>query len=579
MKGIFIKSLIKKFKDIKFRYKLVITYIFIGIIPICILGTVSYQQTKSMLMEHENSNMKDYVQQSVMSLDNQLQIYDNLSDYIAYNQTIAQVINYEYSTYNEMYDKFTNVLDPLLASLKYFHSSVNQVTIYTRNDFVKHDTTIAPLSTIEGQYWYEKIRSEKARNILWFVNTDEKKVFSARNMPSLDKGEYDGVLYINVDYEELFLPFTQMTSENYGVFVVDETNNVAFEYNDYKKNSGNNKISYEELEEEWSLLSNGQASNYTIVNAVTNNEWTVWLYRPNSVIMDSIWSIAFLTIAVTILCVIASLIAATGVSKLMVSSIEKLTDNMYQVEAGNMEITITSDNKDEVGELIRGFGMMIERINLLIEEVYEGKIAQKEYEMKALQAQINPHFLYNSLSLINWKAIEANQPDISRLTLLLSTFYRTALNRGNNILSVRDELNNMKSYLDIQLMMHEYEFDVEIDVEEEMMDYATLNLILQPLVENAIDHGIDLKPEGRGVITITGRIEDGILTFIVEDNGVGMDEEKAKLIPTQQSKGYGVRNVNERIKLLYGKEYNLEVHSQVGVGTKCIVRMPAMKMK
>lgn len=569
----------QKFKDIKFRYKLILTYIFIGIIPLCILGIASYRQTREMLMDHEYSNMRDYVKQSVMSLENQLKIYDNLSDYIAYNQTLAQVINYDYNSYHEMYDKFTNVLDPLLASLKYFHSSVNQVTIYTRNDFVKHDTTIAPLSEISNEPWYQEVRNTKARNTVWFIDEEKKKIFSARNMPSLDKGEFDGVLYIEVDYDELFLPFSQMTSDNYGVYVVDAHKRIAFEYSDFEKGHTSSSISYVGLTEEWEKYQEGQQSSYTIVNTTTNNNWTVWLYRPNSVIQETIWGIAFTTIGVMFVCIIASFIAATYISKLMVSGIEKLTQNMYQVEAGNMDIVVTSENKDEVGELIRGFGMMIDRINHLIEEVYEGKIAQKEYEMKALQAQINPHFLYNSLSLINWKAIEANQTDISRLTLLLSTFYRTALNRGNNILSVRDELNNMKSYLDIQLMMHENNFDVVIDVEEDMYDYCTLNLILQPLVENAIDHGIDLKLEGRGVIKITGRIEDSVLYFIVEDNGAGMDEEKAALIPSQQSKGYGVRNVNERIKLLYGKEYDLKVYSKIGEGTKIVVRMPAMKMK
>ena len=134
---------------------------------------------------------------------------------------------------------------------------------------------------------------------------------------------------------------------------------------------------------------------------------------------------------------------------------------MKEVEQGNLEAEITSDSQDEIGDLVNGFDSMLLQLNTLIKEVYEGRIKEKEYEMKALQAQINPHFLYNTLSLINWKAIEADAKDISKITLALSTFYRTSLNKGKNVMPLSDELRNMRSYLDIQLMMHDYEFDVE----------------------------------------------------------------------------------------------------------------------
>lgn len=135
----------------------------------------------------------------------------------------------------------------------------------------------------------------------------------------------------------------------------------------------------------------------------------------------------------------------------------------------------------------------------------------------------------------------------------------------------------MKCYLDIQLMMHENNFDVGIDIPEEMNEYQTINLILQPIVENAIDHGVDLLTDRRGQIKITGRIEQSTIVFEVEDNGVGMEQEKAQTILTKKSKGYGIRNVNERIKLLYGREYGMKVYSVIGEGTRVVVIMPAIK--
>ena len=159
----------------------------------------------------------------------------------------------------------------------------------------------------------------------------------------------------------------------------------------------------------------------------------------------------------------------------------------------------------------------------------------------------------------------------------MSSFYRTALNKGNNILSLKDEIENMKSYLQIQLIMHDYEFDTEIKVEEGLEDYIVLNLILQPMVENAIDHGIDLKTDGRGKLIVTAKSDGDDILIVVEDNGIGMEQKIIDTILTQQSKGYGLRNVNERIKLYYGQQYHLIIESELGVGTKIITRIPKQK--
>ena len=176
--------------------------------------------------------------------------------------------------------------------------------------------------------------------------------------------------------------------------------------------------------------------------------------------------------------------------------------------------------------------------------------------------------------MINWKALEAEQEDISQITLSLSTFYRTALNKGKNILLVKDEIANIKSYLDIQLAMHDNSFDVVYDIDESILKYETLNLILQPLLENAIGHGIDVKTDGRGEIRIEGKENGDFLDFTVSDNGVGMTKTQAALILSKSSNGYGVSNVNERIKLYYGEEYAVKIESAPGTGTKVMLHFP-----
>lgn len=565
------KRMIKFFRNMKFRYKLITTYILLGIIPMTIMGLVWYNQTRTILMKQEKSSIENYLTQAVSNMDNQLRIYNNLSDYIAFNQQISHVVSHEYDSYYDMYNQFSNVLDQMLASLKYFHSDINQITIYTKNNVVKHNTTLAPITEIENEDWYKIIKGNN--DIHWFVSQDEKKVFCARNIPTLENNYEVGVLYVQVDYEKLFESFKQMNDSNYGIFIMDELGNNIFNFDQFEDPNKSRKMTFDEFNK-----GIGKENIYTIVTAHSvNNNWTVSLYKPQKLIYESTNFMITGNVIAIMLLIVFSIIITSVLSKVMVSGLEKLRANMEEVEKGNMEITVKSNNEDEVGALIRGFEKMILQIKALIEDVYESRLIQKDYEMKALQAQINPHFLYNSLSLINWMALETDQEDISKITLSLSTFYRTALNKGKNILRVRDEIKNMRSYLDIQLMMHDYEFDVDVQVEEDILDYNILNLILQPLIENAINHGIDLKTNGRGCIKIIGEKQNDEIVLIVSDNGVGMSNEQAESILTNKSNGYGVKNVNERIKLYYGEQYQLKIESEIGIGTKVKVTIPIRK--
>ena len=560
-------------KELKLRNKIYLVYLAAGLLPMLIVGIYCYRFVNQLLTEREVKNLQNSLNQAITVVDNQLTIYGNMSDYLAFNQAILQTVSYPYEdNYYEMYNRFSTVFDPMVTSLKYLHSDIKQITVYARDDIERHDTTLAPITDIEEEPWFQEISS--TNKILWVINKNDKKIFCIRKMPEL-QGEL-GVIYVEVDYDKLFEPFTQILDENYGVYV-QEKDEIVFSYNIFDETYNNMDFSEENI----TSLKTSDDSEFIFVDCDSKSQigFHVGMYRPASQIEATIRP---MTMGMVLICVISMIAAGLLLKRLtgvIVKNIEKLTQNMKEVKKGNLEVTVTSDSKDEIGELIQGFTEMVERIKTLIEEVYEGKISLKEYEMKALQAQINPHFLYNSLSLINWKAIEADEKDISKITLALSKFYRTALNKGNSVMALQDEISNVKSYLDIQLMMHDYEFDVEIDIDESMNYYDSPNLILQPLIENAIDHGIDLKTEGRGKIVIRGWNEGETMYLSVEDNGVGMSEEVAQSILTRKSKGYGVRNVNERIKLTYGAEYGLMIASKEGEGTKITVKLPVVIRK
>nr|WP_307993129.1 sensor histidine kinase [uncultured Niameybacter sp.] len=565
-------KLIQFVKNLKYRYKIYGALICVSLIPVIILGYFCYNETTSLLLEREKQNMESSLTQVSSSLTSQIKVYTNLANYISFDKTITEVLEMEGVSYFQMYDKYTKVIDPLLSAPKYFHKGIKQITIYSENIQVEHDTTIAPLSKIEEEPWYLDFKENKGTN--WTMEyIDENKVLLLRKFPRLNN--QDAILSIALEYEQLFQSFREAVLPNSVLFMTDNKGRVIF----VEKNLTN-----KEKDREWEEIQLGkilssninmQSEVYTCVQKdISTIGWNLYLLRENTDIASSANQITWTVVIVILICLWIIFVLGYTLSYLAVHPIEKLTENMNQVEQGNLEVSISSNSQDEIGILIHSFERMINQIKNLIGEVYESKLALKEFEMKALQAQINPHFLYNSLSIINWKALKANVPEISKITLTLSTFYRTTLNRGKNLIRVEDEVKNVKAYLDIQEIMHDYNFKIIEEVDEDLNDYVMPNLILQPIVENAIGHGIDLKEDGEKILKLIGTQDEYNIYFIVEDNGVGIEPEKLATLLTYQAKGYGVKNVNDRIILLYGEQYALQVESEVGKGTRVKVTIP-----
>lgn len=567
------KKLLHWFNGIKLRYKLAIFYSLFCFLPVMLLFWLSFLQMRSIIDDKGKMNLQSYLQQSVSSMDRTLDGYSSLSDYIAFDRTLAEVFSMEYGTPYEQYEQLTQKVDPILRTASYFHGGMQQITIYTDNGMVKHDTTVAPVSEIEETDWYQKTLEHPGLN--WFANYQEETLFSARKLAFSGAREGVNILYMDVDYQKLFTPYAETLISECGLYITDQDGKLVFEESRFSGKNQNYDLTYSEFLEQRDRGS----TDYIILCEQSNTTgWTVWLYQPVGLAGEAMRPIGVMAGVTILICIFAAVLAYFITSGMVSSRIERLTHFMQEVQEGSMDMQMESDDRDEIGMLYRGFGSMMKRIRTLINEVYLSKITQKEAELKALQAQINPHFLYNTLSLINWKALAAGEEDISRMTLALSTFYRTALNRGRNVLQVETELSNTRAYLEIQSMLHDGDFDYEIEAQTEILQCESLNLILQPLVENAIHHGIEEKTDGRGKITVRGWKEDNCVWFMVEDNGVGMEQEVADKILTMESKGYGVRNVDERIRLCYGEKYAMKVESVVGKGTKMTIHFPARRL-
>jgi len=271
-----------------------------------------------------------------------------------------------------------------------------------------------------------------------------------------------------------------------------------------------------------------------------------------------------------------------------------LRDKMRQVESGIFPEGIEINSGDEIEELAKSFNSMVKKLRELIEEVYQAEITrqkaelrQKEAELNTLQAQINPHFLYNTLETINWIAIDllGHENDISKTVVALSNLLRATITKGDKIVPVEKQLKEVEEYLFIQKMRYEDKFTVKWDIDEEIMQYKMLSMIIQPIVENAIVHGIE-NIESDGEIIIRGWKEGEDILFEISDNGVGMTPEKLgairKMIDSEEesspSGSIGLKNTHQRLKHYYGENYGLRIESEPGGRTRVTIRAPAVKM-
>ncbi|HRX42785.1 MAG TPA: histidine kinase, partial [Clostridia bacterium] len=257
----------------------------------------------------------------------------------------------------------------------------------------------------------------------------------------------------------------------------------------------------------------------------------------------------------------------------------KLIEHMKKLESGRFSDKIDEVRRDEFGRVFSAYNNMSEEIENLIQELYQEKLVKREMELKILQEKINPHFLYNTLDTINWIAREHNVEDISKMVIALSTMYRKTFNKGRDLISIRDVMTSIACYLDIQQIRYGDSFDYEINCEEGTENLEILNLIIQTLVENAIVHGIE-GLSGKGRIEINTSRNGDYLTVSVSDNGNGMSLEKLELIRTSinasgMESESGLRNVQKRIKLYYGNNFGIDIHSEANAGTKVSVTIPA----
>lgn len=515
----------------------------VSILPLTITTVFCYNQITTSLFRQEENALRETLNTAADSLHFQAELYENLLQYVCDSEAVISTSSREYATVYEKYHQFSYVFDVFLNSVMVQHPEVERITLYTDRDDIRHGKQLQLLSDLEAEPWFTEELSDLIAEPQWFVRDDGSVVLVARVPEPYLKyvTAYSNSCVAVIIPRQAFYYFLDNLSQCH--LTITREGKTFYEYTDPD------------------IAGTLSTTSLTSLSAEIEGEWLIQIERPAYLIFQSAAWLIVVMIGIIVVCFFLIFFLSRLFADFSARRIDALNRSMQIVQTGNFDIDLHDDCQDEIGVLTSNFRTMANEIQTLIQENYQKTITLKEAQFKALQAQINPHFLYNCLSLINSRALLTHQNDISQMSQLMSTFYRTTLNKGNSMTLLRDEIRNVMSYLEIQRLLHDNRFQVITQIDPILPEISVPNLLLQPLVENSIVHGLLPRQSGDGCLFLTIRRVDNAIHFNVMDNGVGIEPEKIASLTSTDSSGYGLKNVNERLLLTYGEESCLKIKS------------------
>ncbi len=582
--------------------KLLVSYVIVLIIPLLLLTFFSYAHVSRTLIEQFQYSSDMSLQQTSIYLNRiQSDIIDS-SEQIAYNKMFTDTYNQNASAnalleHFEDYTTVRNIAEGIFPS-----DALYSVEIYTNGKYVLEQsdgTKGISFISLENDFAREAdARLAKFRGeILWLPPRTTKTVFTSQETPVITGIRYIkstknykniGILAVNVQQQALndIVSRSPILSNSLSLLFDGSGNILAVSdhklFQDYS-------ISSELILENIALCQTSfQINSHTMLlnyAPIGESDWTLVSLIPYDEMLKT--STNTRNRMILIMLAVSSLFCfvAYFISRLITKRIRFLATRMKKAQFDNYAAIPSSGGTDEVSDLINSYNHLLNKINHYAESQYQLGIELKNTELKALQAQINPHFLYNTLDLLHWLALDYGASEISEIVSLLSKFYKLSLSKGMEVVTVKDAVKHIEVYVKLQNFRFDNSIQLNLNINPEMNNYGILKLLLQPIVENAILHGILEKEIQEGTITITGDVADHTLCFTIADNGIGMTSEQIERLmnpgeaaDTTASHGYGIQNVIKRIHLYYGEEYGLSYESRPNEGTRVFLSVPCRDM-
>lgn len=593
-----VRPKLRAFRQWSITQKIVVAFFAVILVPVGVAGYVVYQQLVHAAVEQERATLVRGIALARQSAQAKAQELDRVTQLIATNQKINTFLDAPFEWLPNVYEEYLFLIAPYIENLKFQVKSVNDLRVY-------YDEPSIPerwggfynMSRIADSPWLRALYPDVSRAPVWRMQHLERvfgplgerdgvrEVFSMyREIYSLVSGKRIALIEAEIATADLFealqvaLPNDQ---GRYFIFAPDGT--VLVDSATGTAETSLDRALRLEMERndaaDWDRLVDINGRETIVVSAgVPPLGVRLIAVYPTDHAVASI-ATSLVSVGLVTLGIFAAIMVITRVViGVLMKRLRLLVAAMRQAGGGDLSVVVPVPAMDEFGELASSFNAMLRRIQGLIDTLYKTELMEKRAELAALEAQINPHFLYNSLSAITWAARRERNGEIEAVSLALSRFYRMMLNRGQSQIRVGDELDMLKAYLTVQAMRFRDRYKIAYEIEEGIENYSMPRVVLQPLVENALKHGLESR-RGGGTVTVAAWTEDGRLNFQVRDDGVGIKADLLARINEGKvegsaGSGYAIKNIDERIKLAYGSAYGLFVSSEEGIGTTVTVSLP-----
>jgi Predicted signal transduction protein with a C-terminal ATPase domain len=589
----------------RLRKKLILSYIVLITLPLAILGTGFYFSSQQTMQKLARDNVLEIVKKNNQLIDERLSKLQSDSLTLMTECDLFQLFNGTPSKDGlkqlQTDRKVREILNRYFTQSSYLYSVQLVTQDYVYGD--KGKNTFPPKQFYETDM-YTEARIQKGR-MAWIPTYDYSRKYK---LPELDHADleyrhlFSAVREISPScVRESIIVHAKSGSErpylvmNFQDSLYDDVfeNSIPIHGASYRVTSRDGIVVASQAEDKlgqsveapWlrELWPRGSGTATVVVNGETmiacfaSSAVTGWmsvvLIPPKELVAGITKTINAFTLTLGASLLILSLLFAYLISSRISLPVNKLLLAIKRVGTGdfNARIEVPHASKDEFGHVLTKFNSMNERIGQLIEENFVVKLREKETEIMALNIQLNPHFLYNTLNIMNWMAVNGNKEQVSHMLISLSRMLHYTTDNTRDSSKLEDDLNWLKDYIVIMKSRFDERFEVSFEIDPGLLGASVPKLFLQPLIENAIIHGFR-NIESGGVITVYGRMSEDNIQFIVEDNGCGMDASRRVL--SDQGGSVGLRNVDKRIKLLYGSLYGIEIESEEGLGTRIILKFP-----
>lgn len=582
----------QKRKSILFQFKSIRTTLLFSFSVLIVSALLTFLLFS---MNHVQRTVLDNSVEYTKQLMNQVNV--DIDSYISYMENIAQIIvndgdvkEYLFTSDASGQTEVKNKIMNQFTTLKDTRSDIYNIGVISLNGrylLNESEDELNPFAKLESLEWYQDIIDGKRETILTashiqnVIKDDYQWVVTlSQGIVNPENGKIEGVFFVDLNYSSIsdLCDRLSLGSKGY-TFIVDNSGFIIYHPKQQLLYSGiKTELINQVLEQEsGSFLTADKELLYTVSKS-DKTGWFVAGVANYEEMMGRLDETQLIYAILSLVLLAAAILISIVLSNEITKPIKMLGKSMKVVETGNFnQVTFEVEYQNEIGHLTKSFQIMVTKIQNLIKQNIEEQETKRKSELRALQAQINPHFLYNTLDSIIWMAESGKNREVVQMTSSLSKLLRKSISNEKEIVTIESEIGYTKEYLTIQKMRYQDKLEYDISVAPEILQKTIVKLVLQPLVENAIYHGIKYE-DRKGMLRITGEIAGDAICIQVIDNGRGMEKETLQHILDPKEDGekraVGVANVHNRIQMHYGKEYGLAYKSQIGVGTTVTVTLP-----